>query len=56
MKVSDYKKAAFALSSGYVKSLYIMSAILMVLCTILPAIQIMAKESYIQLSVLALMT
>lgn len=56
MKVSDYKKTAFALSSGYVKSLYIMSAILMVLCTILPAIQIIVKESYIQLSVLALMT
>lgn len=56
MKVSDYKKTAFALSSGYVKSLYIISAILMVLCTILPAIQIIAKESYIQLSVLAIMT
>lgn len=56
MKVSDYKKTAFALSSGYVKSLCIMSSILMVLCTILPAIQIIVKESYIQLSVLALMT
>ena len=55
MKVSDYKKTAFALSSGYVKSLYIMSAILMVICTILPAILIIEKESYIQLSVLAVM-
>lgn len=55
MKVSDYKKTAFALSSGYVKSLCIMSSILMVLCTILPAIQIIVKESYIQLSVFAVM-
>ena len=55
MKVSDYKKAAFALSSGYVKSLYIMSAILMVLCTILPAILIIEKDSNIELPLLAVM-
>lgn len=58
MKVSDYKKAAFALSNSYTKVLYIISAIFMVICTILPAILIIEKESHSQvsqLSVLAVM-
>lgn len=55
MKVSVYKKTAFVLSSGHIKLLYIISAILMVFFTILPAILIIEKNSDIELPVLGVM-